>query len=39
MARAQGEGVLRGVDKRVLAVAYVRQDYTWKIERVAWERL
>jgi hypothetical protein len=35
MLRAQGEGVLRAVEHRVLEGAYVKQGGTWKIVRVA----
>ena len=37
MARLQGEGVLRHAAKRVLVGTYVKQDDTWRIERLAFE--
>jgi len=36
MARAQGEGVLRRSDLRVLESTCVKQDGTWRIHRAAW---
>jgi hypothetical protein len=39
MAREQGEGVLRRSEKRVLVSTYVKVSGTWKIDRLAWERL
>ena len=36
MARQQGEGVLRGSEKRVLEIAYVKEDGAWKIQRSAY---
>jgi hypothetical protein len=38
MAREQGEGVLRRLEKRILVGSYLKVAGTWKIERLVWER-